>query len=403
MTAAQIDSFEKSINQIIKLGDENAAVVKELKERLDHSEQKVIKMEKLFAARGHGAGAPQRRSGKISEEGARALASSVIVHCLRSGVIEGAIPNPTMRDALVSQARSFLGVSEKAMTTAEVPLPTTFSGDLRELVAEFGSIRGLMFPYPLTGGVSRPPRFGTRPAFESIAMSGAFPEKKPTFGFASLESHKIGGYVLVPRELEDQSIVNMGQFLARYAAVEFARAEDSWALFADGTATYESVTGVFKIAADNGKLVTLGPTKTAPSDATLEHFRELRRKVNSTARKRGRYLLNHTWETRLWDLNTQANPNVFRYSMDGTAYLDGNPITWVEVMQEYTTDAAPSQYIAAFGDLQWWWFGERGSPRIDQSEHVAFLNDQIAVRFIEELDFDYQSIEAVSVMKTPAA
>jgi len=70
---------------------------------------------------------------------------------------------------------------------------------------------------------------GARPQFASVALSGTIAEGSPTITFASLESHKIGGLVRVPREIEEQSIVPMGQFLARYGAVEFARAEDTWA------------------------------------------------------------------------------------------------------------------------------------------------------------------------------
>src|SRR5207237_5963535 len=108
-----------------------------------------------------------------------------------------------------------------------------------------------------------PPRMGARPQFASIAISGAFAEGAPGITFASLESHKIGGLVRVPREIEEQSIVPMGQFLARYGAVEFARAEDTWGFLADGTAPYEQVKGVVQICADNiatnsNLLVTLG-------------------------------------------------------------------------------------------------------------------------------------------------
>ena len=107
-----------------------------------------------------------------------------------------------------------------------------------------------MFPYPIGMGTARPARMGTRPAFGSIAMSAAFTELAPTITFASLESHKIGGIVRLPREIDEQSIVAMGQFLARYGAVEFARAEDTWGFLADGSGTYESVKGVVKIARD---------------------------------------------------------------------------------------------------------------------------------------------------------
>src|SRR5436190_19481376 len=97
-------------------------------------------------------------------------------------------------------------------------------------------------------------------------MSAAFGEKSPTVTFASLESHKIGGIVRLPREIDEQSIVAMGQFLARYGAVEFARVEDNRAFNADGGGTYESVKGVVQIARDNSKTVVLASTKTHPSD-----------------------------------------------------------------------------------------------------------------------------------------
>ena len=48
----------------------------------------------------------------------------------------------------------------------------------------------------------------------------------------------------MPREIDEQSIVTMGQFLARYGAVEFARAEDTWGFLSDGTGGYENVKGV---------------------------------------------------------------------------------------------------------------------------------------------------------------
>src|SRR5437899_5452720 len=108
-----------------------------------------------------------------------------------------------------------------------------------------------MAPYPIGMGTSRPARMGTRPAFGSIAMSAAISEKSPTLTFASLESHKIGGIVRLPREIDEQSIVSMGQFLASYGAIEFARAEDQWGFLADGTSTYENVKGIVQTARDN--------------------------------------------------------------------------------------------------------------------------------------------------------
>ena len=251
-------------------------------------------------------------------------------------------------------------------------------------------------------GTARPARMGNRPAFGSIAMSAAFSEKSPAITFASLESHKIGGIVRLPREIDEQSVVAMGQFLARYGAVEFARAEDTWGFLADGGSTYENVKGIVQIARENTKTQILTTGKTKPSDATLADFRTLPSKINK-AGLNGRlsaYYLDSTWETQLPTFKTPAEPNVYQRLPDGSAILDGYPIIWTDVLTPYGTSATPDQPLAVFGALSFWWMGEHGHPRIDQSEHVYFANDQLAVRFIEEIDYDYAAADATAAMIT---
>jgi HK97 family phage major capsid protein len=211
--------------------------------------------------------------------------------------------------------------------------------------------------------------------------------------------------VRLPRELDEQSIVALGQFLARYGAVEFARVEDLWGFMADGGASYENVAGIVKVARDNSKTHVLAATKTKPSDATLDDLRLLRTKVNKAALN-GRlsaYYLDSTWETRLPAFRTAAEPNVYQRLPDGSAMLDGYPIVWTDVLEPYGTVAAADKPIAVFGALSFWWMGEHGAPRIDTSEHVWFVNDQLAVRFIEEIDFDYAAVDATAALLTAAS
>ncbi|HWX22355.1 MAG TPA: hypothetical protein VN578_20840 [Candidatus Binatia bacterium] len=63
--------------------------------------------------------------------------------------------------------------------------------------------------------------------------------------------------------------------------------------------------------------------------------------------------------------------------------------------------AAAGKCLAVFGALQFWSFGEHGHPRIDTSWHVFFANDQLATRFIEEIDFDYCALDATAFLMTP--
>jgi HK97 family phage major capsid protein len=350
--------------------------------------------------------APRRNFGSVSESCARILAAQFILHCEKSGKIGALTTVPNQSESLLAFARSELGLTTRtALTTSDIPLPSEYGSEIRELISDFGVVRRKMMPYPIGMGTARPPRMGARPAFGSIAMSASVSEKSPTLTFASLESHKIGGIVRLPREIDEQSIVSMGQFLARYGAVEFARAEDQWGFLADGTGNFENVKGIVKTARDNANTVVLGATKTKPSDATLADFRNLRTKVNKAALN-GRlsaYYLDSTWETQLPTFRTAAEPYVYQRLPDGTAVLDGYPIVWTDVLQSYSTSAAADTAIAVFGALSFWWMGEHGQPRIDTSDHVYFANDQLAVRFIEEVDFDYAAVDATAALITAAS
>jgi HK97 family phage major capsid protein len=345
-----------------------------------------------------------RQPGLVTTACARHLAAMFILGNAKSGRLD--LLDAQMRSSLFDQMRSVLGIEAKAaITTTDIPLPDEYFSEVRELISEFGVVRRKMMRFPIGRGTAKPPRFKTRPSFGSIAMSAAFAEKSPQIDFASLESHKLGGIVRVPREIDEQSIVPMGQFLARYGAVEFARAEDTWGFLADGTATYENVKGVCKIATDAGKVRTLAAGKTKPSDATKTDFRNMRTLVNKAAlsAQRSAYYLDSTWEVALREMNTEADPYFFVVMPDGTAKIDGYPVIWTDVLTPYGEAASVSSYLAVFGALDWWWFGEHGSPRMDFSSDVYFTTDELATRFIEEIDFDYQQVDVTCALATPAA
>src|SRR5579859_5828235 len=226
-----------------------------------------------------------RPLGSVSDDCARFLTAQFVAHCERSGKLDALCSQPAQRDSITAFARNTLGFTTRAaLTSTDITLPVQFSSQLRELISEFGVVRRSMAHYPIGMGTARPARMGVRPAFSSIAMSALIDEKSPTISFASLESHKIGGIVRLPREIDEQSAVPMGQFLARYGAIEFARVEDTWGFLATGSATYETVKGVVEVARDNDCIHALAGGKTKPSDATLDDFRALRTMVNKIGR-----------------------------------------------------------------------------------------------------------------------
>lgn len=423
MTPEQIAEMKRLLEEIKQGGAANADAVKKLETKINDGENKIAEQEKQLKEEkeareksevelnrlkkiflGRGVPSTRREPGYVSNECARGLAAVFIIGNAKQGRLDHLDSN--IREKLFTEARGVLGLEVKAaLTTTDIPLPIEYFSEVRELISQFGVVRNRMFRFPIGMGTAKPPRFKTRPSFGSIAMSGTVTEKSPQIDFASLESHKIGGLVRVPREIDEQSIVPMGQFLARYGAVEFARAEDTWGFLADGTATYESVKGVVQIARDNTKTLVLAASKTSPSDVTKANIRALRTKVNKAALSAARsaYYLDATWETRLGDLNTEAEPNFYRRNPDGSAVLDGYPVVWTDVLQPYTTDAAADKAVMVFGAMDFWWFGEHGFPRVDFSSDVFFGTDELATRFIEEIDFDYQQVDVTAALITAAA
>src|SRR5258706_8192010 len=240
LTDEQIKEFQGILGEIKADWSEIKnlpATFKSLHDENTRLQQHMTDVRRLMAARGN-LSARVRTPGLVTDECARHLAAQFVVHCEKSDKLDALCSLGSQRDTLVNFARNTLNISTRtALSTSDIPLPTEYGGEIRELISDFGVVRRRMSPYPIGMGTARPARMGTRPAFGSVALSAAFTEKSPTITFASLESHKIGGIVRLPREIDEQSVVATGNFLARYGAVEFARAEDAWGFLADGTGT----------------------------------------------------------------------------------------------------------------------------------------------------------------------
>jgi hypothetical protein len=93
-------------------------------------------------------------------------------------------------------------------------------------------------------------------------------------------------------------------------------------------------------------------------------------------------------------LGTESRCNVHRHR-----YL----IIWTDVLTPTPPPRPPTNPWPSSAPSPSGGWGEHCTPRIDTSEHVWFANDQLAVRFIEEIDFDYFAPDATSVLMTPAS
>ncbi|MEN6533039.1 MAG: phage major capsid protein [Bryobacteraceae bacterium] len=321
----------------------------------------------------------------VTDECAQFCGSMAVLRAAQSNKIKGA-----NAEDLITRAATFLGMEVKtAIATTDIPMPVQYASQIVELVYAYGQARKLCTVYPLGTASVKLPRLKTgEPAFAFIAVSGPVLEKVPQMEFITFTPGKAGGIARIPSEIDADSIVSVGQFVARYIAREMAKLEDTCLFLGDGTATYNSINGIgAQAAADGaGALVTLAAGKTKPSDITLANCRDLRSKVTGAVLKTAKYFAHPSMESLFVTYNTSATVVPFQRRPDGTATLDGYEVVWINTMPIYQTTANASAYQIYFGDLSWWYFGERLALSVETSRDVYFATDEIGIRALERID-----------------
>jgi HK97 family phage major capsid protein len=244
-------------------------------------------------------------------------------------------------------------------------------------------------------------------------MSQSVSERRVQAQNVTFTANKFGGLVRIPTELEEDTFIPLGQFLARYIARQMAKGEDKALFMGDGTSTYANISGIGQYCVNNPSyLLQLVAGKTKPSDATLADFRNMRGKVNAqvlasslteTNSPEAAYYMHPSFEPFLRSFNQYPNFMVFERGVNGQPMFDGWPIRWIGVSQAYQTTAAPSSYLAFFGALPYWYLGTRNDLRVEVSREVFFATDELAMRALERFDVEAMAVDAMATLQTAAS
>lgn len=359
----------------------------------------------------------------VTDDFASWLTSFLVFDASRiTGGLERIVPDESARQRILSFAKSNLGVEQRAggtLGTSDIPLPTVYVPQIVELVFAYGAARRYATMFPLGAGTVKLPRlqagednFGYLGA-GTAGISQTVPQKEVVAALVTFTANKCGGLIRIPSEIEEDTFIQLGQFLARYIARQFAKLEDSTLFLGDGTSAYASITGVGPYCAANiAYLQQLAGGKTKPTDATINDFRAMRGKVNpavlfnmaANGATAAAYYMSPTMEALLVTFNTIGQPLIYRPQVGNQpATLDGFPIHWIGVSQPYSTNAAPAAFLAFFGDLSFWYLGERGQPRVEVSREVFFATDELAMRALERIDVEAMAVDAMTALQTAAS
>lgn len=338
-----------------------------------------------------------RRKGTVSDDCAAFLGALY----LKAGIMQEKFAGRSL-DFARTEVENILG--KTALSSSDIPLPVGYSGEVVELVSQWGFARQFGTVFPLGNGVVKLPRLKTDPVFGLIAQSATVTEKSPQTEWVTFTAEKFGGLVRLPSELDEDSIVAMGQFLARYGARNMARCED-YQFFAStgaGSGVNGSVEGLLATVGTNSKLVSLATDDLAISDVTLAKVREMRSLVDAPVLGMGAYYFHPTLEQKFAAFNTAGDKPYIANGVQG-ASLDGFPIRWVDSLPAYSTSDSAEETFGLFGDVSYHYLAPRGGMRADTSREAGFTTDEILVRFLERFTTGNMATGAVSGIATGAS
>ena len=401
---ARLEEIEKTVQKNKADYDQVTGIVTEVKLQLDDFRRKQVGMK----VQRFGGIVDIHRQHQVGDDCARYLGALGALAILRTPSLDQlSSGSKQYAEAVIKE---MLGIEAKAaLTTADIPMPTDYSGQVVELVYQYGFGRRLATVFPMGTLTVKLPKLTTDPTFGLIAQSGTVTEKSPQVGFVTFTAEKFGGLVRLPTEIDEDSIVAMGQFLARYSARNLARVEDVQVFTSTGadSGINGAVKGLTGAVVDDSCIYVQGGAtnsgKTANNQATLADFRNLRSGsgISGVVLNNAKYYMHPTYESLLVTFNTSATVTPYQRAANGQpATLDGFPIEWVTVMPPLSASVSATTVNVLFGDATYQYLGTRGGIRFDTSREAAFATDEVLVRALERLTVGLMATKAVAGLST---
>ena len=280
-------------------------------------------------------------------------------------------------------------------------VPTVLQPELIRLVESYGVFRANARNVPLASDQTAwPKRNGGLTVYvpgEGTAVSTS----DVSFENVNLVPKKLATLTAVSTELDEDSVVAVGEIVGQEIAQAFALAEDQAGFLGDGTSTYWGFTGATQalrgVDATIGNVVgiTVGAGN-AYSELTDANFHTLMGNIPNYADIGGglKYYMHrivyYSVCVRLAMAAGGANATELLNLPGGVKSWHGYPVEFTQAMP---STAANSQLAIFFANLQQGaYLGNRRQMQVDQSRDVYFANDQIGIRGTERIGINVHDV-----------
>lgn len=284
-------------------------------------------------------------------------------------------------------------------------VPDEFSDVLISLREEYGVARRNCKIEPMTSDTKRIPKRSATLSASFVGEATAGTETTQNFQQVNLVAKKLMVLTTISNELNEDSLINLGDSVAGEIAYAFALKEDECVFLGDGTSTFGGIDGVIQAlfnVTSNESVFTASSSETTAGDLLLPSFNKTMAKLPAYADTPNAkwYMHKSVYAAAAERLMYGAGGNAIRdiYDGAGRAQFMGYPVEFVQVMPTSSTlngnSTAATDNVrcaALFGDLSLAsCFGDRRSNTISFSDSAlnAFEQDEIVVRGTERFDFN---------------
>lgn len=271
-------------------------------------------------------------------------------------------------------------------------VPTELANVILDLRDSYGAFRRRARIYPMgSDSTVFPRRTGTATAAfisEGIAAGSA----STNMDAVNLTAKKIGALVTVSSELDEDSIVDLVDYVANETALAMANLEDDCAFNGTGTSAYGGIRGAAFLANDgNHSKCKVTAASGHNTYATLDQvdLGSLVGQIRASAIPNAAWFVSQSgYANTMVRLNTIGGGLLETRTADGivSPYFNGYPIILTQKLP-LSTASITTQIMMAFGDMRAAAvLGQRRGLTIAKSADRYFDSDQIGILVTERFD-----------------
>lgn len=277
-------------------------------------------------------------------------------------------------------------------------VPEEFGNDLIDLREQYGVFRRNAKVVPMSSDTrSDPRRTGGLTAY-FVNEADAITASDKSWDRVNLVAKKLGVLARVSSELNEDSVISLGDDLAGEMAYAFANKEDECGFNGDGTSTYGGIVGACaKIKGLSATIAYIAGlqvgTGNAYSELTLTDFEGVVGRLPQYAdTPSAKWFVHRSFYYNVMVKVMLASGGVTASEIEQARNKQflGYEVEFAQVMPKVE---ANSQVCALLGDLSLAAsLGSRRETTITMSEHSRFANDQIEFKGTERFDINVHSV-----------